>query len=244
MLPNQISIEIPESIFESWQDIVNIVAKIASVPAALIMRIEDKFINVLVSSQSKDNPYITGHKEVLDGSGLYCEYVVKSSEKLLVPNALKDKNWKDNPDIGLGMISYLGFPIMSPNKQPYGTICILDIKENPHSRDIEMLMLKFRDLIESNLEIIFMNQILGDKNRRLSDYLNEIQVLRGIVPICSGCKSVRIDDAWQPIENFLVNHPEAQFSHGLCPDCLKKLYPEYADSILKSDESNKKNIIP
>lgn len=226
MLINKIAIEIPDETIQSWQDIVDIIARIVSVPSALIMRIEDRFINVLVSNLSKENPYITGQKEFLEESRLYCEHVIKYANKLLVPNALKDEIWKDNPDLKFGMVSYLGFPIMLPNKQPFGTICLLDDKENSYSRDIESLMSKFRDIIESNLEIIFMNQVLGDKNKRLSDYLNEIQLLRGIVPICSGCKSIRIDNKWHPIEKYLISHPEADFSHGMCPDCLKKFYPE------------------
>jgi hypothetical protein len=73
-----------------------------------------------------------------------------------------------------------------------------------------------------------MNQLLGEKNRKLSDYLMEIQAFRGTVSVCSSCKSIR-DDAgqWQPIERYMIRHPEATFTHGLCPHCLKKLYPDF-----------------
>lgn len=232
MLLNNISVEIPLDTMQSWQEVVDIISRLANVPAALIMRLENEFIDVLVSSQSIGNPYITGHKDVCDGSGLYCEHVLKTGSKLLVPNALEDDKWKNNPDVELGMVSYLGFPIILPNRKHFGTICILDNKENPYSEDVERLMSKFKSLLESNLEIIFMNHILGDNNRRLSDYLHEIQLLRGIVPICSGCKSIRIENEWRPIENYLINHPEADFSHGICPDCLRRLYPDIADDIL------------
>ena len=73
-----------------------------------------------------------------------------------------------------------------------------------------------------------MNQVLGDKNKRLTDYLMELQALRGIVPICANCKSIRdAQDNWHPIEHYLIKHPEANFSHGICPKCAKKLYPEF-----------------
>ena len=39
-------------------------------------------------------------------------------------------------------------------------------------------------------------------------------------------------DNWHPIENYLINNPEAEFSHGICPDCMRKMYPEHADEVL------------
>ena len=50
------------------------------------------------------------------------------------------------------------------------------------------MMTKFRDLIQSHLEILYLNQILGDENKKISDYLHEIQILRGINTICCQCK--------------------------------------------------------
>lgn len=93
---------------------------------------------------------------------------------------------------------------------------------------MEQLMLKFRDMIESHLEMIYMNQILGDKNKQPIDYLMEIQALRDIVPICSNCKSIRDqDEIWHPIEDYLIKHPGTDFSHTICPKCTKKLYPDF-----------------
>ncbi len=64
----------------------------------------------------------------------------------------------------------------------------------------------------------------------LKTALVEVKTLRGIVPICSNCKSIR-DDAgyWQQVEEYLQDHSEALFSHGICPECAKKLYPEFYD---------------
>lgn len=228
MLINPINIQVPKDIIQEWQKIVNIISHIADVPAGLIMRVEDDHIEVFVSSESKDNPYRMSHKEKWENSGLYCETVIRSNKKLLVPDALADEKWKNNPDVKLNMISYLGYPILLPNKQPFGTICVLDNKPKTYSETVETLMMAMRNLIEKNLEIVFMNQILGDENKRISDYLNEIQAFRGIVPICSNCKSIRdAENNWHSIEDFLFTHPKADFSHGICPKCLKELYPDF-----------------
>jgi len=174
MLNNKVKIEVPTDILENWQGIANILAEIIGIPAALIMRFTDPYIEVFVSSNSEGNPYHPGDRETLYGSGLYCETVIKTQDKLLIPDALTDSNWKNNPDVKLNMISYLGFPILLPDKKPFGTICVLDNKRNEYSKTIENLMLKFRSLIEAHLELIYMNQILGDSRKKLEESINEL----------------------------------------------------------------------
>ncbi|MFH1135807.1 MAG: PAS domain-containing protein [Pseudomonadota bacterium] len=62
----------------------------------------------------------------------------------------------------------------------------------------------------------------------LRQALEEVGTLRGFIPICSNCKNIRDDHGyWQKVEQYVQEHSEAQFSHGICPDCAKKLYPEY-----------------
>jgi PAS domain S-box-containing protein len=73
-----------------------------------------------------------------------------------------------------------------------------------------------------------------DEREKLVDDLRhalaEIRTLRGVIPICSSCKKIRDDEgAWQQLELYLYEHSEAQFSHGICPDCLEKMYPGFKD---------------
>jgi hypothetical protein len=57
--------------------------------------------------------------------------------------------------------------------------------------------------------------------------LNETKILRGMIPICSACKKIRDSEgAWTQMELYIRNHSEADFSHGICPECAKRLYPE------------------
>jgi len=61
----------------------------------------------------------------------------------------------------------------------------------------------------------------------LRDALTEVVTLRGIIPICASCKKVRDDKGyWNQIESYIREHSEADFSHGICPECAKKLYPD------------------
>lgn len=219
------SYNIPNSVVDDWQMIVDILAEIIGIPAALIMRIVDDDIEVFIASNSDHNPYNSGNREHLKGSGLYCENVILSKRKLLVPNALKDEDWKNNPDVKLNMISYLGFPISFPDGTPFGTLCVLDNKENEYSELQENLMTKMQSLIHSQLALIYMNSVLSSENRRLTDYISEIQTLRDIVPICSYCKKIRDDDGyWKSVEEYFTRYTKSEFSHGICPDCRDKYF--------------------
>lgn len=63
--------------------------------------------------------------------------------------------------------------------------------------------------------------------RELQNALSEVKMLRGFLPICAACKKIRDDKGyWNQIEAYISAHSDAQFSHGLCPECAKRLYPD------------------
>jgi PAS domain S-box-containing protein len=143
-------IEVPSEIVRKWQEIVDLTAEIMHIPAALIMRVEPPNIKVFVSSETQGNPYERNEVASLN-TGLYCETVMKTRQPLLVPDALLDEEWKSNPDIRLGMISYLGVPISWPDGEIFGTICALDNKSNEYSKLYRRLLLKWRDVLQADL---------------------------------------------------------------------------------------------
>lgn len=61
-----------------------------------------------------------------------------------------------------------------------------------------------------------------------------ITELEGLLPICASCKSIRDDKGyWNRLEKYIQEHSEADFTHSFCPDCIKKLYPDYYDKIVQ-----------
>jgi len=65
-------------------------------------------------------------------------------------------------------------------------------------------------------------------NKELKDALEQVKTLSGLLPICASCKKVRDDKGyWQQIEQFISDHSDARFTHGICPQCAEKLYPEH-----------------
>ena len=62
----------------------------------------------------------------------------------------------------------------------------------------------------------------------LQDTLSKVKQLSGFLPICASFKKIRDDQGyWTQIEAYIRDHSEAEFSHGICPECMQKLYPEY-----------------
>lgn len=69
---------------------------------------------------------------------------------------------------------------------------------------------------------------------KLQEALAKVKTLSGMLPICASCKKVRDDDGyWHQVEVYIRDHSEAQFSHGICPECMKELYPKFMSKINK-----------
>ena len=159
--------EIIESIIGKWQSLINTVAKIVNVPSGLIMRLNEDTIEVFIKSQTEGNPYEVGEEAKLI-YGLYCETVIGTQKQLLVSDATKNPTWsKNNPDVDINMISYLGFPINWPDGEVFGTICLLDNKENHYSQYFKDLLQNAKTFIETDLRLIISNQELENKNIQL-----------------------------------------------------------------------------
>lgn len=98
-----------------------------------------------------------------------------------------------------------------------------------------------RDVEMANKELVRVNDRLKQEIRErklaeaekqrligeLTEALVKVKSLSGLLPICASCKKIRNDKGyWQQIEAYIRDHTEADFSHGICPDCAKKLYPD------------------
>ncbi len=151
--------EIIDAIVDKWQNIINLIAKILNVPSGLIMQITEDSMKVFLKSENKENPYEKGGSDSL-GNGLYCETVIGTDDELLIDNSLKYDEWRDNPDVKLNMISYYGLPIKWPDNDFFGTICVLDKKENAYSSDFIKLISEFKLSIEKDLDLMCQKQKL------------------------------------------------------------------------------------
>ncbi len=93
------------------------------------------------------------------------------------------------------------------------------------TKPISRIRLKAR--IKNQIQIRRQQELLNRKNEELQKALGEIKVLNGILPICSFCKQIRTkDNQWLKLETYISKYSDANFSHSVCPDCMKEHYPE------------------
>ena len=93
---------------------------------------------------------------------------------------------------------------------------------------LDLLLSTYENAHLQNRELLTMQKKLRESNEQLQEALDNIKTLSGLIPICSGCKKIRDDKGyWNQIESYIRDHSEAKFSHSICPDCAKRLYPEY-----------------
>lgn len=84
--------------------------------------------------------------------------------------------------------------------------------------------------VEVGRRMVELQAMLAAKITELGQALEQIKTLRGIVPICASCKKIRDDSGyWRQVEAYLHDHTDATFTHGICPTCMEKLYPEFEE---------------
>ncbi len=96
---------------------------------------------------------------------------------------------------------------------------------------LDLLFSSYENAILQKKKLEQVNKELEKTNEELVKALKDVKTLKGLIPICSNCKKIRDDTGfWNEVEVYVQEHSNAEFSHGLCPDCAKKLYPElYAE---------------
>jgi AmiR/NasT family two-component response regulator len=104
-----------------------------------------------------------------------------------------------------------------------GAYVVKPARDNDLDRAIAIARARSDDLHEWRR----LSDALRQQNEKLQAALERIKTLNGLLPICAGCKRIRDDRGyWQQVELYIQDHSEARFSHGLCPECCVKLYPE------------------
>jgi len=84
---------------------------------------------------------------------------------------------------------------------------------------------ELRARVQAGARIIKLQMALADRVKELQEALQQVKTLQGILPICMFCKKIRNDqNYWQQVESYLSQHSQAEFTHGLCPECLEKYF--------------------
>lgn len=169
-----------------------------------------------------------------------CENVFSGKRVCVYPKGVAEKFPKDRLLVDFGVESYIGAPLLKNKIDFAGILVFLDDKPIKdvgfYTAIVDFLASRASlELDRHNIEEELRSRVdertseLKLANRKLVESLSEIKTLQGIIPICCSCKSIRDDqENWKQMEEYISNHSDAQFSHGYCPDCLKKLHPDLA----------------
>ncbi len=133
----------------------------------------------------------------------------------------------DTPDLveqarDAGVVAYLVKPPEASELQRVITITLARSRESDELRRLN------EELQRLNTELNRVNAELEKRNRQLQRALKTIKTLSGLVPICAWCgKKIQDDDGqWTSIETYIEKHSDAEFTHGICPECLAKFKRE------------------
>jgi len=168
---------IPEDIVEKWQAMVDILVEFADASVGLVVRAYPDGLKALVISRQEDSP-VEESCFTDSGGALYCKSVLGHNAPLRIRDATAEPFWKDGPAVAKGLIAYYGLPLQWPDDDFFGSICLHDRKVNDFSGKISRLMSVFKDNIEKDLSIAYMNfHALKSVNKRM---LNDIKTLESV----------------------------------------------------------------
>jgi CheY-like chemotaxis protein len=104
-------------------------------------------------------------------------------------------------------------------KKPFDAI---EVKQLAQSLTTKWVLARQAKLRQRELEFM-----VNERTKELQDALAKVKTLSGLLPICASCKKIRDDKGyWNSLEGYISQHSEATFSHGLCPDCTQRFFPE------------------
>ncbi|MCA1809673.1 MAG: VUT family protein [Lentisphaerae bacterium] len=121
------------------------------------------------------------------------------------------------------LVAVMAFPLL------YLYLRLESSRKQVHIENRPILSI-LRQMAEINAELTHAQAEIERRKEveaQLKQALTEVKTLRGLIPICAGCKKIRDDKGlWEQIESYVTRHSDARFSHGLCPDCVRKYYPD------------------
>ena len=152
------------------------------------------------------------------------------------PRAIREKKYNYTNEIStvtpeghIPVQKHISLPILF-HDEVIGLLQVANKETDYTEADISMLVAiagHIAPILSARLKRERVEEALREKVEELRQALDQIKTLRGIVPICSSCKKIRDDQGyWNQVEVYVSEHTEADFTHSICPDCARKLYPE------------------
>jgi len=199
---------------QPYDDITALAAYLCQVPIAMISLVDEsrQWFKSKLGLNRRETP-----RDVA-----FCAHAILQAEPLIVRDALKDARFADSslvtrtPHIRF----YAGFPLTSPEGFALGTLCAIDRKPRQLSTEQKTAM---RALSRQVMALLELRRV----SAHMAQALEKVKTLHGLLPICAWCKRIRDDHGyWSQVEAYIHEHTGADFTHGICPNCLEKQRPK------------------
>ena len=204
---------------EAYDDITALAAYLCHVPIAMISLVDE--------SQQWFKSKLGLNQQETPRDVAFCAHAILQTEPLIVRDAIKDARFADSalvtrePHIRF----YAGFPLSSPEGFALGTLCAIDRRPRQLSASQKTAMQALSRQVMTLLE-------LRRVSARMADALEKVKTLHGLLPICAWCKRIRDDQGyWSQVEAYIREHTGADFTHGICPECLEKQRPNKVPAV-------------
>jgi hypothetical protein len=199
---------------KSYDDITALAAYVCDVPIAMISLVDES------RQWFKSKLGLTKQETPRDVA--FCAHAILQSDPLIVRDALHDPRFADS-----GLVTrsphirfYAGFPLSTPEGFAVGTLCAIDRRPRHLSTDQKIAM---QTLSRQVMELLELRRV----SMHMAEVLEKVKALHGLLPICAWCKRIRDDHGyWSQVEAYIHEHTGADFTHGICPDCLDKQRPK------------------
>jgi len=204
---------------QTYDDITALAAYLCNVPIAVISLVDEsrQWFKSKLGLNEPETP-----RDVA-----FCAHAILQSEPLIVRDALKDSRFADSALVTRApyIRFYAGFPLASPEGFALGTLCAIDRKPRQLSAEQKQAMQSLSRQVMALLE-------LRRVSTRLAEALENVKTLHGLLPICAWCKRIRDDQGyWSQVEAYIREHTGADFTHGICPECLEKQRPKKVPAV-------------
>lgn len=201
----------PEQAFDDFAELASMICK-TPIAAVSLVDTERQWFKARVGFDALETPR----------EQAFCAHTILGDETMVIEDASRDVRFATNPLVtsGLCIRFYAGAPLIDREGNALGSLCVID-------RQPRMLSLEQRQALEKLARQVMMQMELRHTSAQLAEVLAEMKTLHSLLPICSHCKGIR-DDAgyWQSVESYLSAHTNTDFSHGICPVCFEKHFPE------------------
>lgn len=215
---------------QSYDDITALAAFICDVPIALISLVDadrqwfKSKVGLAVNETSRDVSF--------------CAHAILDQRMLVINDALQDKRFIDNPLVTCapGIRFYAGVPLVTPEGHSIGTLCVIDHQP----RELSEPQIK---MLEALARQVVMQLEQKRISAQLAEALDKIELMEGLIPICSYCKGIRNDEGyWSTVEKFIQQYSDVEFSHGVCDSCMRQHFPDVAKVLLDESDANRSSV--